>query len=42
MHAVRADRCLGKAFAGICRAIQQALAFPVGADRLVFLCAVPD
>eukprot|EP00439_Symbiodinium_sp_Y106_P016484 s1740_g2.t1 len=29
-----------EAFAGICRAIQQALAFPVGADRLVFLCAV--
>jgi len=29
-----------EAFAHICRAIQQALAFPTGADRYVFLCAV--
>lgn len=29
-----------EAFASICRAIQQAMAYPTGADRYVFLCAV--
>lgn len=30
----------GEAFSNICRAVQQALAAPTGADRSVFLCAV--
>eukprot|EP00930_Biecheleria_cincta_P025958 TRINITY_DN18393_c0_g1_i1.p1 TRINITY_DN18393_c0_g1~~TRINITY_DN18393_c0_g1_i1.p1 ORF type:complete len:2224 (-),score=490.13 TRINITY_DN18393_c0_g1_i1:182-6853(-) len=29
-----------EAFAGICRAIQQSIAYPTGADRYVFLCAI--
>lgn len=50
-HVIAALKALGKgncgssgsldeAFSNICRAIQQALAAPTGADRYVFLCAV--